>query len=235
MTEQKPVGQKLTLSRWQLELFSQCPRCFWLLKRYGVKQPGSFPLALNTAMDMLLKAEFDEFRVKGLPHPLLTESRIGATLFRDLKQLEVWRNNRQGLRWTDPSTGHTLYGAIDDLLEFPDGTMAVLDYKSSGAAEITIYPSYQLQMDVYTFLLRQLGYRTAPNAFLAFFLAVKDDGFRGRLPFRGTMKAVSPRPERIPELFKRAVAIAHADQMPASGEACDLCRWFGEAKAVVRD
>ncbi len=94
------------------------------------------------------------------------------------------------MRWTDPATGHTLFGAVDDILEFPDQTLAVLDYKSSGANEITIYPSYQLQMDVYTFLLQKMGYRTHPKAYLAFFVAVKDGGFNGHLPFRGEVREV---------------------------------------------
>lgn len=225
--------QRSTLSRWQLDLFSKCPRCFWLLKRHGVKQPEGYPLALNIAMDHVLKAEFDVHRAAGTPHPLMTAHSIPAKLFRDVKKLQEWRNNFQGLRWTDPATGYTLFGAVDDILEFPDGSLAVLDYKSSGAKEATLYPDYQLQMDVYTFLLQQLGYKTAPRAFFAFFLAIKDGGFNGRLPFRGTILEVSPQPERIPALFAQAVALAQSDRMPPIGSACDVCRWFTQAGPIV--
>jgi len=44
----------LQLSRAQLQLFTDCPRCFWLVNRHGVKQPKGYPLALNIAMDQLL-------------------------------------------------------------------------------------------------------------------------------------------------------------------------------------
>ncbi len=223
----------ITLSRWQLELFSKCPRCFWLLKHHNIKQPEGYPMALNTAMDGLLKAEFDTYRAKGEPHPILVEYRINAKLFADTKRLEAWRNNFQGLRWTNPTTGHTLFGAIDDILEFPDGSLAVLDYKSSGAREATVYPSYQLQLDVYTFLLQQLGYAIAPTAFLAFFLAVKDDGFNGRLPFRPQLLEVVPKPQRVPLLFEQAVHLAQSDQLPEPGAECDVCRWFGAAAPVI--
>ena len=221
----------VTLSRWQLELFCKCPRCFWLLKRHNVKQPEGYPLALNTAMDGLLKAEFDLYRAKGQPHPILVEHQITAKLFADTTRLEAWRNNFQGLRWKDADTGHALFGAVDDVLEFPDGSLAVLDYKSSGAREATVYPSYQLQLDVYTFLLQKLGYQTAPQAFLAFFLAVKDDGFNGRLPFRPVLLSVTPQPERVAPLFQHAIRLAQSDQLPQPGAACDCCRWFGEALA----
>lgn len=219
----------ITLSRWQLDLFVQCPRCFWLLKRHNIKQPQGYPLALNTAMDILLKAEFDEYRAKKQLHPTLTEHHLDATLFTDVEKLQEWRNPFRGLRWEDRDAGHTLYGAVDDILEFPNGSLAVLDYKSSGAKEVTVYPSYQLQMDVYTFLLQRLGYTTAPHAFFAFFIAVKDEGFHGRLPFRSQLVAVDPQPERVLPLFQKAVHLAQADQMPTAGAACDQCRWSREA------
>ena len=222
----KPV----VLSRWQLDLFVKCPRCFWLLKRHGVKQPDSYPLALNIAVDGLLKAEFDACRATGdRTHPLLREHGVPARLFGDLERLRVWRNNFQGLRWSDPATGHTLFGAVDDVLEFPDGALAPLDYKASGAKEAKVYPSYQLQLDVYTFLLQCLGYRTAPQAYLAFYMVVKDAGFEGRLPFRGSLVAVNAQPERVLELFQRAVALAMSESAPPAGTECDVCRWFTEA------
>jgi len=228
------VGQKIiTLSRSQLDLFTGCPRCFWLRNRHGVKQPEGFPLALNLAMDVLLKAEFDEFRAAGKLHPLLAEHKVKAKLFDDTEKLSEWRNNFRGVRWTDPKTGHTLFGAVDDILEFPDDSLAVLDYKSSGAKEVTIYPSYQLQMDVYTFLLQRLGYRTAPKAYFAFFIAVKDDGFNGRLPFRAELREVTPQPDRVHQLFKSATALAQSDDVPEPGSECDVCRWYSEAIPVL--
>ena len=53
-------SRPVTLSRWQLNLFSECPRCFWLVNRCGIKLPKALPFALNNAIDRLLKAEFDQ-------------------------------------------------------------------------------------------------------------------------------------------------------------------------------
>lgn len=122
----------VTLSRWQLNLFTECARCFWLVNRFGIKLPKSLPFALNSAIDGLLKAEFDAHRAAGTLPRIFSALEGQARLFRDAAQLHIWRNNFQGLRWTDPATGHTLFGAIDDLLEFEDGTLAIVDYKSSG-------------------------------------------------------------------------------------------------------
>lgn len=233
MPAQHASAQALKLSRWQLDLFVGCPRCFWLLKRHGIKQPAGYPLALNTAMDGLLKAEFDEYRARGEPHPIMTQHGLAAKLFRDLAKLQEWRNNFQGLRWIDPQSGHVLFGAVDEILEFPDGSMAVMDYKSSGAREVAVYPSYQLQMDVYTFLLQQLGYRTAPKAYFAFFVAVRDNGFQGRLPFRGELVAVETCPERVAGLFQQAIETAQSPRVPASGQECESCRWLDQAGPAI--
>lgn len=236
------------ISRSGLELCAKCPRCFWLLRRHRIKQPQGYPLALNTAMDLLLKREFDGYRADGKVHPVMAEHYLAAEdgsvcpdpagpvkakLFSDLGTLGRWRNNREGIRWDDPITGYTLYGAVDDVLELGDGSLAVLDYKSSGAAQITVYPSYRLQLDTYSFLLEQEGHRTAPRAFLAFFVAVKDDGFRGRLPFKGTVVAVPTQTERVGELFREAVLLAESDEIPAPGDECEPCRWLGEVDEAV--
>lgn len=59
------------LSRSKIDLFIKCPRCFYLDRRLGVGQPPSFPLSLNSAVDTLLKNEFDgrlEFDIKLIPY-----------------------------------------------------------------------------------------------------------------------------------------------------------------------
>jgi len=233
VTHSETSKQAITLSRWQLNIFTECPRCFWLVNRRGIKLPKTLPFALNNAIDGLLKAEFDEHRAAGTLPAILSVLQGRATLFTDTTQLGAWRNNFQGVRWKDPSSGHTLFGAVDDLLQFQDGTMAVVDYKSTGSAHPTIYPSYQLQMDVYTYLLQQLGFKTAAKAYFAFFVVVKDDGFNGRLPFREALLEVTPTPARVPAIFAQAIAVAQADELPQPGAACDLCRWYGEASPLV--
>ncbi len=44
-------------------------------------------------------------------------------------ELETWRSNFKGVRWTEPESGWTFYGAIDDLWRKPDGSRIVVDYQ----------------------------------------------------------------------------------------------------------
>ena len=59
------------LSRSKVESFINCKRCFFLDRKLGISQPPSFPFNLNSAVDNLLKNEFDYFRKIGEPHPYI--------------------------------------------------------------------------------------------------------------------------------------------------------------------
>jgi len=50
------------LSRSKIDLFLQCPRCFYMDRRLGTGRPPGYPFALNSAVDKLLKQEFDIHR-----------------------------------------------------------------------------------------------------------------------------------------------------------------------------
>jgi CRISPR/Cas system-associated exonuclease Cas4 (RecB family) len=65
------------ISRSKIDLFMQCPRCFWLDNRLKIKRPSGPPFQINKAVDELLKKEFDVYRLKREPHPWSsTKSRL---------------------------------------------------------------------------------------------------------------------------------------------------------------
>lgn len=62
----KPDSDKpFALSRTALDSFLKCPRCFYLDRRLGVKPPAGPPFSINSAVDHLLKKEFDHYRALG--------------------------------------------------------------------------------------------------------------------------------------------------------------------------
>ena len=160
-------------------------------------------------------------------HPVLIdfEGMSSAHLYPDAAQLQKWRNNFEGLKYHDEGLDATLFGAVDDMLEFNDGSLAVIDYKSSGAKEISVYDDYQMQMDTYTYILEQLGHKTSGKAYFVFFQVDKTDGFRGRLPFRGQIRAVATDPTYIYDLFAEAVRLARSETPPPSHTECQYCTW----------
>jgi len=222
--------KQIQLSPNSLNLFLECPHCFWLDKNKGIKRPPPYPYALNSAVDALLKEEFDTYRQKNIPHPIFKDYHIKAHLFGNQKLLNQWRNNLAGIRYFDEELKATLFGAVDDVLEFPDGKIAPLDYKSTGSTASKIYDRFQLQLDTYTFLMEKNGYQTAHKGYLAFYIVDKSRGFIDRLPFRKEIVEMETNSGDVYEIFKDAVAVLRKEKPPKHSSDCQFKKWLDGAK-----
>lgn len=106
------------LSPSSINLFLECPRCFWLQLVKGIKRPeGIFP-SLPSGMDKILKEHFDEYMKKGLLPPEIKAHGLenGYQLFADKKTLDIWRSNFKGIEYMDKTSGVLLRGAVDNIL-----------------------------------------------------------------------------------------------------------------------
>ncbi len=189
------MRQTLRISRSGLKLFLECPRCFWLDLHHKIKRPFGYPYTLSAAVDYLVKQEFDKYRIKGTLPPVFKNENIDAKLYSG-PELPEWRNNFKGISYYDEDLDVILFGAVDDILEFSDGSLSVIDYKSSGSREITIYDDYQKQMDVYTHILHRKGFSTQPVAYFVFYHVDKSgNGFDNALHFNEVLKKVTVDPK----------------------------------------
>ena len=161
------------LSRSKIELFVKCPRCFYLDRRLGVGQPPGFPFALNSAVDKLLKKEFDLYRSKQTPHPLMQAYGIKAVPFQHEK-LNQWRDAlRGGIEYLHAETNLMLSGGIDDVWVGPEGQLFIVDYKStSKEEEVTLdadwQVSYKRQMEIYQWLFRKNGFNVSSTGYFVY-------------------------------------------------------------------
>ena len=60
--------EPFTVSRSRVQLFLDCPRCFYTQNRLGIKLPKSLPFKLNSLTDTKLKQSYDIARKKQVPH-----------------------------------------------------------------------------------------------------------------------------------------------------------------------
>src|SRR4051812_15949872 len=102
------------ISRSKIELFKQCPRCFWLDARLKISRPSSPPFNINKAIDELFKKEFDVYRIKGEPHPIMLDNQLKAVPFQH-SDLDKWRHNFTGVVTLHEPTNLHVFGAIDDV------------------------------------------------------------------------------------------------------------------------
>src|SRR4030042_4955848 len=180
--------KKIKLSRSKIDLFLECPRCFYLDIKKGIKRPSGPPFLLNTAVDYLLKQEFDVYRARGTKHPLLTKYGIDATPI-DHKDLGKWRHNFTGIQFLHTPTNLLIFGAIDDLWQNSKGEYIVVDYKATSKNVTTkvandLWPGFLTQMEIYQWLLRKNGYTVSDTGYFVHCNAKKDrKAFDAKLEF----------------------------------------------------
>src|ERR1700748_2509924 len=99
------------VSRSKIELYKQCPRCFWLDVRLKITRPSSPPFNINKAIDELFKKEFDVHRKAGTPHPIMTTNNLTGVVPYDHVDLDTWRYNFTGVTALHKKTNLHVFGA----------------------------------------------------------------------------------------------------------------------------
>ena len=151
-------GKPFRVSRSQIELFTECPRCFWLNHRRGIRRVQGPAFAINSFVDRLLKVEFDACRHDGIKHPLM-ESTEADRPFND-PRMDDWRMAQRGAQHLHKPTGLLITGALDDVWQRDDGLLFVVDYKATAKAEEVNLDAewqscYKRQIEIYQWLLRR--------------------------------------------------------------------------------
>lgn len=207
----------------------ECPRCFYLDNKLGTKRPPGYPFNLNTAVDTLLKKEFDIHRVNGEKHPLQEEYGIDARPVAH-EDLDIWRDNFKGVSCTHPGTGMTITGAIDDLWIDSKDNYIVVDYKSTSTSdeikEMTKdhHDTYRRQMEIYQWLLRQKGYKVSNTGYFVYANGNTDvEAFDGKLEFEVTLIAHEGDDSWVEGVILDAHKCLEGDTISEAGKDCDYC------------
>lgn len=220
------------LSRSKIELFKQCPRCFWLGERLKIKRPSGPPFNINKTIDELYKKEFDKHRADGTPHPIMLENKLDAVPYQH-KDLDTWRYNFTGVTTVHEPTNLHIFGAIDDVWVNPEGELIVVDYKATSKnKEVSIDSdwqiSYKRQLEVYQWLLRQNGFIVSDTGYFVYTNARMDvDGFDNKLEFKTKLIPYTGNDGWIEPTLEKMKACIEGE-MPLVGTAamggeCDFC------------
>lgn len=224
-------SETFKLSRSKIDLYINCPQCFYLDRKLGVARPPGFPFALNSAVDTLLKKEFDLLRKNGEMHPLMKEYGIDAIPIPH-GQLDEWRNNFKGIQYLHEPTNLLIHGAIDDLWQNSAGEYIVVDYKSTSKNEkITALnkgwqDSYKRQMEIYQWLLRKNGLKVSDTGYFIYCNGRTDlDKFDGKLEFDLTLIAYEGRDGWVENTIKDIHTCLSNGQIPPPNDNCDFCAY----------
>lgn len=230
------------VSRSKIELFMQCPRCFWLDVRQKITRPSGPPFNINKTIDELFKKEFDRYREKGEPHPLMTEYKINAIPYAH-KDLDQWRETFVGVFTVHEPTNLHVFGGIDDLWVKPNGEAIVVDYKATSKdKEVDInsdwQASYKRQLEVYQWLLRQNDLVVSDTGYFVYTNGRLDvDGFNDRVEFRTKVIPYTGNASWVEPTLIKMKKCMDSDTMPPVGMAamggdCDFCM-YAKARTML--
>lgn len=223
------------ISRSKIDLFIECPRCFYLDRRLGVARPGMPSFTLNNAVDALLKNEFDLLRKEKKTHKLMTKYKVNAIPY-DHPDLGVWRDDvkrYEGKTYLHEGTNLMICGIIDDLWQDSQGSLNIVDYKATSTTkaislEDEYKQGYKRQAEVYQWLFRKGGFMVSDIAYFVFANAGKNrESFDGKLEFELSIVTYKGDDSWVePTIYKLKDCLVGS--LPKANENCEHCRYINE-------
>lgn len=217
------------LSRSKIENFLACKKCFYLDRRLGVGQPPGFPFNLNSAVDTLLKKEFDIHRANGEAHPLMKAYGLKAVPFAH-EMIDEWRENFKGVQYLHEPTNFIITGAVDDLWQDENGEIIVADYKSTSKDEKVNLDAdwqdgYKRQMEIYQWLLRRNGLKVSNTGYFVYCNGRTDvEAFDGKLEFDIDLLPYTGDDSWVEGTLKEIKKCLNS-KMPEANPECDYCNY----------
>jgi CRISPR/Cas system-associated exonuclease Cas4 (RecB family) len=231
-----------TVSRSKIDLFIECPRCFYLDRKLGISRPGIPSFTLNSAVDTLLKKEFDLLRKNGESHELMKKYKIDAIPISH-PELSTWRDDHYryiGASVLHDKTNFLVTGIIDDVWKDKKDNLIIVDYKATSTTrEISLEDKwkqgYKRQMEIYQWIFRKMGFKVSETGYFVFANAGKNrDKFDGKLefelsilPYKGDDFWVEPR-------LLGMKACLDSPTVPKKGADCEHCAFREKANEALK-
>jgi hypothetical protein len=190
------------------------------------------PFLLNTAVDHLLKKEFDKHRKDATPHPIISDNGLDLIPFNHPK-IDEWRENFVGVQYHHKDSNFIVFGAVDDLWVDSKGKVHVVDYKATSKDEAVKeledtrwHDQYRRQMEVYQWLLRKNGIDVSDTGYFVYVNGRKDvDGFDGKLEFEINLIPYTGKADWIDDVLIRIKESLDSDAIPPAGSECEYCTY----------
>lgn len=234
-----PGSESFKLSRSKLDMFLNCPRCFYLDRKHGITRPPSYPFTLNNAVDNLLKKEFDYYRSRQEPHPLMLEAGIDAVPF-DHPRLNEWRDAlHAGIQYKVPGTNIILTGGIDDVWIGSDGKLILVDYKAtSKAGQVSLDADWQIaykrQIEIYQYLFMSNGFDVSKTAYFVYCNGkANNERFDKHLDFDISVLPYEGDIGWVEKAVSYAYNCLCMDDIPDAGTSCAHCKYVNQVSECL--
>lgn len=209
--------KKTFLAPYTLNIFRDCHRCFYLHMKYGIKRPkGPIP-SIATGLDIIIKEYFDYYRKIGQLPPFLKD-KIEGKLIEKLNKTYYWDINEE----------FKLYGMLDECIVDQEGRYIPLDHKTRSSSPKEVHEAYILQMEIYTLLLKNNGYKTTDFAYLVYY-SPETSKIHNGITFNFDVKKIDIDISHAEKVVYDAINCLKND-LPKSNENCGYCKWVNDVK-----
>lgn len=223
------------ISRAGIELFIECPCCFYLNYRMGIKRPPGFPFDLNKAVDLLLRKEFDVYRARKTTHPLMKQYGIDAVPFQHLS-INEWRTDSKGIQYLHEPTNLLISGVVDDVWINKKKELIVVDYRAtSQKGDVDVdsdwHWGYKRIIEVHQWLLRRLGFKVSKTGYFICCNGKTDRrAFNGRIEFDMRIIRHHGSDVWVEEIITEIKACLQSNNIPDVSDDCEFCS-YAKARA----
>jgi hypothetical protein len=241
---QKGTNETFKISRSKFSNFLDCSRCFYLERVKGLKDPSMPGWALNSAVDELLKKEFDHYRNIQKPHPFVVKNKLNFIPFQHEK-INYWRDAlRGGIAFTDTDTNLEIHGGVDDIWFNPDNDeLVVVDYKAQSKNETVetepylesqYHQNYKVQMDIYVYILRQMKFKVSDTAYFLVCNGLKTpDKFDATLHFDLTLVPYTTNTNWVKNKLIDMKKVLESKDVPELNKYCEKCLYLDTGKNFI--
>lgn len=196
---------------------------------------------LNSAVDHLLKKEFDIHRAEKQAHPLMEKYGIKAIPF-EHSEMEKWRHNFTGIQYLHPETGFLVFGAIDDVwINDETKELHIVDYKATSKSEKPNLEgrwqqAYKRQMEIYQWLFRQNNFKVSDTGYFVYVNGRKDEeAFDGRLEFDVDIIAYKGNESWVEQAILDIEQLLKQEKLPEPGELCEHCVYRQNSALAIKN
>ena len=242
----KGKNEPFKISRSKFNNFLDCKRCFYLDRVKGLKEPGMPGWALNSAVDELLKKEFDVHRKNKTSHPIMKKYKLNFVPFQH-KDIDIWREARSGgISYLDQNANLIIHGGVDDIwLNNDTEELVVVDYKSQSTNEPVktesyltnkYHQGYKIQMDIYVHILRNMDFKVSDTTYFMVCNGEKSfDKFDNKINFTTTLVPYKANSKWIPAKIKEMKEVLDQEKIPEINSDCEKCIYLNTNKYYIDD
>ncbi len=234
--------EPFTISRSKIDLYSECPRCFYLDRKLGISRPSIPSFTLNNAVDTLLKREFDLLRKNGEAHALMKKYHIDAIPFKH-PDIPIWRDDIhkfEGAFTIHKETNFKITGIVDDIWKDKQENLLIVDYKATSTSRAISLDDkwkegYKKQMEVYQWIFRKNGFNVSDVGYFVFANAGKNrPSFDGRLEFELSIIPHKGNDSWVEPVLKKMKACLDSKKIPDAGFNCEHCSFNKKVSSQLR-